>query len=77
MYLTLWYIVLICHPNDACEHAICSVYVGKYGGLSESGLCVFRKVCPVDFFVVCKCSSVLLQSIIMSCIDCGVDDQWI
>ena len=27
-----------------------SVYVGGYGGLSESGLCVFRELCPVSFF---------------------------
>ena len=29
-----------------------SVYVGGYGGLSESGLCVFRELCPVSFLVV-------------------------
>ena len=26
-----------------------SVYVGGYGGLSESGLCVFRELCLVVF----------------------------
>ena len=31
-----------------------SVYVGGYGGLSEGGLCVFRKLCPVSFLVVVK-----------------------
>ena len=31
-----------------------SVYVGGYGGLSESGLCVFCKLCPVCFLVVGK-----------------------
>ena len=41
--------------------------------MSESGLCVFGKLCPVGFLVVCKCSSVLLQSIVMSYIDCGDD----
>ena len=28
------------------------VYVGGYGGLSESGLCVYRELCPVIFLVV-------------------------
>ena len=37
-----------------------SVYVGGYGGLSESGLCVFCKLCPVWFLVVGKDPSVLL-----------------
>ena len=37
-----------------------SVYVGKYGGLSESGLCVFPELCPVIFFVVGEGPSVLL-----------------
>ena len=27
------------------------MYVGGYGGLSESGLCVFRELCPVSFLV--------------------------
>ena len=51
------------------------MYVGGYCGLSESELCVFGKLCPVDFLVVCECSSVLLQSIVMSYVDCG-DDDW-
>ena len=33
--------------------------------LSES------KLCTVDLIVVCKCSSVFLQSIVMSYVDCG------
>ena len=41
---------------------VCSSYVvSGYGGLSESGLCVFRELCPVSFLVVGKvrrlCSS--------------------
>ena len=47
------------------------MYVGGYGGLSESGLCVFRKLCPVEFLVVSKCSAVSLQSIVMSYGDDG------
>ena len=39
---------------------VLSVYVGGYGGLSESGLCVFCKWCPVCFLVVGKGPSVLL-----------------
>ena len=34
--------------------------LGGYGGLSESGRCVFRELCTVGFFVVSKSSSVLL-----------------
>ena len=37
-----------------------SVYVGGYGGLSESGLCVFRELCPVSFLVVGESPSVWL-----------------
>ena len=37
-----------------------SMYVGGYGGLSESGLCVFCKLGPVCFLVVGKGPSVLL-----------------
>ena len=36
------------------------VYIGGYGGLSESGLGVFRELCPVSFLVVGECPSVLL-----------------
>ena len=37
------------------------MYVGGYCGLSEG----VSKLCPVCFLVVCKCSSILLQSIVM------------
>ena len=45
---------------DVCENSVGSVYVGGYGGLSESGLCVFRKLCPVCLLVVGNGPSVLL-----------------
>ena len=45
--------------------AVC-MYVGGYCGLRESGLCPFGKLCSVGFIVVCKSSSLLLQSIVMS-----------
>ena len=35
-----------------------SVYVGGYDGLSKRGLCVFRELCPVSFFVVGESPSV-------------------
>ena len=60
MHLSLWYVVLVCHQYDVCETSVGSVYIGGYGGLSESGLCVFRELCPVSFLVVGKCQSVLL-----------------
>ena len=55
-----WYVVLVCHQYDVCENYVGSVHIGGYGGLSESGLCVFRELCPVSFLVVGQCPSVLL-----------------
>ena len=52
--------MLVCHQYDVCENSVGSVYVGGYGRLSESGLCVFSKLCPVCFLVVGKVPSVLL-----------------
>ena len=60
MHLALWYILLVCHQYDVCENSVGSVYVGGYGGLSESELCIFCKLCPVCFLVVGKGPSVLL-----------------
>ena len=56
----LWYVVLVCYQYGVCENYIGSVYIGGYGGLSESGPCVFRELCPVSFLVVGECPSVLL-----------------
>ena len=55
MHLALWYGVLVCHQYDVCENYVGSVYIGGYGGLSESGRCVFHKLCPVGFLVVGEC----------------------
>ena len=52
VHLALWYVLLVCHQYDVCENYDGSVYVGGYCGLSESGLCVFCKLCPVGFLVV-------------------------
>ena len=65
MHLAVWYVVLVCHQYDVCENSVGSVYVGGYGSLSESGLCVFCKWGPVCFLVVNKGSSVLLY------VNCG------
>ena len=48
-----------------------SVYVAGYGGLSESRLCVFRELCPVSFLVVGESPSVLLETLVMSYVNCG------
>ena len=56
-----------------CENYIGSIRVCGYCRLSESKLRVFGKLCPVDFHVVCECSSVLLQSIGMPYVACGDD----
>ena len=42
------------------KNSVGSGYVGGYGGLRDSGLCVFCKLCPVCFLVVGKGPSVLL-----------------
>ena len=44
--------MLACHQYDVCKTYVVSVYVGGFGGLSESGLCVFRELYPVGFLVV-------------------------
>ena len=63
MHLSLWYVVLVCHQYDVCENYVGSVYIGGYGGLSESRLRVFRKLCPVSFLVVGECPSVFCCSL--------------
>ena len=60
MHLALCYVVLVCYQYDVCENYVGSVYVGGYGGLSKSGLCVFHKLCPVCFLVVGEGLLVLL-----------------
>ena len=60
MHLAFWYGVFLCHQYNVCKKYVDSVYVGGYGGLSESGLCVFRELCPICFLVVSECPSVLL-----------------
>ena len=53
--------MLVCHKYDVCKN-----YVGiMYVGLSESGLCVFRELCPV-FLVVGESLSVLLYRVVVS-----------
>ena len=54
MHLALWYAVHVCHQYAFCKNSVDSVYVGGYGGLSESGLCVFRDLCPFSFLIVTK-----------------------
>ena len=66
MHLAIWYVVLVCHQYDVCENSVDSVYVGGYGGLSESGRCVFCKLCPVCFRVDGNGPLVLLWSVVMS-----------
>ena len=60
MHLALLYVVLVCHQYNVCKNYVGSVSVGRYGGLNESGLCVFRELYPVSFFVVSENPSVLL-----------------
>ena len=52
--------MFVCHQYDVCEHSVGSVYIGGYGGLSRSVLCVFHDLCPVNFLVVGESLSVLL-----------------
>ena len=60
VHLALWYVLLVCHQNDVCENSVGSVYAGGHGGLSESGPCALRKLCPVCFLAVRKGPSALL-----------------
>ena len=60
MHLALWYAVVVFHQYEVCENYVGSVYIGGYVGLSESGLCVFRELCPVSFLVVGESPSDLL-----------------
>ena len=57
MHFAVWY---VCHQYDVCKYYVGSVFVGGYSGMSESGLCVFRELCPVSFLVVGESPSVLL-----------------
>ena len=47
VHLVLWYVVRVCHQY-VCKNSVGSVYVGGYGGLSES----FHELCQVSFLVV-------------------------
>ena len=50
--------MLVSRQYDVRENSVGSVHDVGYCGLSESGLCVIGKLCPVGFLVVCKCSSI-------------------
>ena len=52
--------MFVYHQYDVCKNYVGSVYVGGYGGLIKSGLCVFRELCPVSFLVAGESPSVLL-----------------
>ena len=66
-HLALWYVVIVCHQYDVCKNYVGSVYVG----LSESGICVFRELCPVSFHVVGESPLGLLYSVVVSYVNCG------
>ena len=52
--------MFVCHQYDVCNNYVGSMYVGGYGGLNESGRCVFRELCLVSFLIVGECLLVLL-----------------
>ena len=60
LMLFLCVILHVFHQYDVCENSVGSVYIGGYGGLSDSGLSVFRELCPVSFLVLGECPSALL-----------------
>ena len=60
MHLAISYVVLVCHQYHVCKQIVDSMYVGGYGGLNESGPCVFRELCPVSFLVIGESPSLLL-----------------
>ena len=55
--LPFWYVMLVCDQYDVCEDSVGSVYIGGYGGLSESELCLPE---IVSSQLSCSCPSVLL-----------------
>ena len=63
MHLTIWYVVLVCHQYDVCKNYVGSVFVGGHGSLGESGICVFRELCPFSFLVVGESLSVFFCSL--------------
>ena len=65
--------MLVRHQYDVLKNYVGSVYVGGYGGRSESGPCVIRELCPVGFLFIGNSPSVLLQSVVMPCANCGDD----
>ena len=53
--LCIWSFGMLCLSAISMmfeKKSVGSVYVGGYDGLSKSGLCVFRELCPVSFLVV-------------------------
>ena len=64
MHLALWYVVLVCHQYNVLKNNIGSVYVG-----------IFGKFGPVGFLVVCKCSSVVMQSVVVLMMGRWSDDS--
>ena len=64
MHLDIWYVVLVCHQYDVGKNYVGSVFVGVYGGQSESGLCVFRELCLGGFLIVGESPSVLLSVVL-------------
>ena len=67
----LFHISYFSESNNVYKNYVGSVYVGGYGGLSESGLCVFRELGPAGFLVDGESPSVLLSSVVMSYVNCG------
>ena len=65
--------MLVCHQNYVPEDSIGRLNVSGHCDLCESELYVFAKLCPVGFLLVCECSWVLLQSVVMSYVDYGDD----
>ena len=65
MHLALWYVVLVCHQYDVLKNYVGSVYIG---GQSESGLYVFRELCPISFLVVGECMS--CGMFVVCCMQC-------
>ena len=56
--------MLVCHQYDVCKNYVGRVYVGGYGGLSESGLSVSRKLCSFSFLVVGEIPSVVVFDVV-------------
>ena len=53
MHISVWYVLIVCHQYDVCKHYVGSLYVGWYGGLSDTCVGGGGSVVVVSAWYVC------------------------